>query len=109
MTKLLRKKLNAVEKVHWTGPGKQQREKKVKKWMSERRQKRRMVMWKKVLGYDVMEDNGNIIRATKSDINGSTVPAAIYRWSNRQHCWIQCQPTVAAFRAGIYRGTYTVM
>lgn len=62
-------------------------------------------MWKKILGYDVFVEDGQIVRAMKE--NG-TLPASVYK-KNRRGGWDNaCPCSVSAFRSGIRRGTYAV-
>lgn len=66
--------------------------------------------WHTICGYTVYVRDGKVMRAVKKDIYGSVVPASVYRgerhggWEN-ENGW----NTVDAFRAGVKRGTITVM
>lgn len=64
-------------------------------------------MWKKILGYNVFIENGMILRALKDD--GQTA-ASVYRWDQTLKYWTDIYPcSIPAFRAGIRRGTYSIM
>lgn len=65
--------------------------------------------WHRLQGYDVAVEDGKVVRATMQDSNGGRIPAAAYRWSNRNNCWVNAMPiSAAAFSAGLRRGTISV-
>ena len=57
--------------------------------------------WHTIMGYDVYVEDGKVLRGTKD--NGQ-LPAYVYRAGKRG--WeLDCVVSVAAFRAGVRRGT----
>ena len=64
--------------------------------------------WHVIQGSKVHVEDGRIDRAIKGSGLKET-SASIYRWSRKMQCWTQDIPlTVAAFRAGVRRGTVEV-
>lgn len=63
-------------------------------------------MWKIICGFSVYVENNKIIRAMK---NHDTLPAAVYKksknggWDKVENC------NVYTFKAGYYKGNYTIM
>ena len=65
--------------------------------------------WHKISGFDVYVEDGKIIRGTKEDSNGSIIPAYPYRACKEGGWDLEQYMTVNAFRAGVYRGTVTLL
>lgn len=61
--------------------------------------------WHNFYGNDIYVEDGKVLRGNKgSDFSYVTVYP--YRWDSNRNCWINVSGiTVAAFRAGIKRGT----
>lgn len=72
--------------------------------------------WHVILGYEVYVENGLVIRGIKEDSNGSPVTAYPYR-AQMKKCyygqfisgWYQEDMSVDAFRAGVKRGTISLL
>ena len=66
--------------------------------------------WHESHGYDLYVEDGYVMRATKTDCNGSPVAASLYQWSKSYHCWINVngKRTMDAVRSGLARGTYRI-
>ena len=66
--------------------------------------------WHDIAGYRVYVEDGKVMRGIKRDYNGGIVSASVYRgswrggWDNENG-----YNSVAAFRAGVKRGTITLM
>lgn len=70
--------------------------------------------WHRVGHYHVLVEDRVITYCTKPDSNGHQVPAWVYVNSrmpaSRQYYWIRAaKVTLAALRAGMRRGTMTIM
>lgn len=50
-----------------------------------------------------------VLRATKTDRNGSLIPASVYKWSKVYRSWIQT-PNIKlkTLQSGVSRGTHTI-
>lgn len=67
--------------------------------------------WHIIANHRVYVESGIVMRGMKRDYNGGLVPSAVYRWSKKYRCWVNesgCN-SVDAFRAGVKRGTITMM
>ena len=66
--------------------------------------------WHTVSGRDLYVNNeGKVVRAMKTDSNGSYVPAQIYCWTAKYNCWTNAQGTsFETVRRGIYDKRYEV-
>ena len=63
--------------------------------------------WNVIAGHDVFVEGGYIVRAMK---NGGQQSASVYRYNRRFGTWDKKDKiTPAAFRAGVKRGTISVM
>ena len=58
--------------------------------------------WHTIMGYDVYVEDGKVLRGTKDK---GQLPAYVYRACKRGGWELEYAVTVAAFRAGVRRGT----
>ena len=59
--------------------------------------------WHKIKGYDVYVEDNKIIRGIKKDHNGYEVPAYVYIWVEKMHCYNRIEKVnVNTFRKGKY-------
>lgn len=66
--------------------------------------------WHTVYGFRVYVEDGKVSSGIKLDHNNSPVPAYPYRWDTSLNCWNNCSGlTLEALRAGMSRGTMTMM
>lgn len=67
--------------------------------------------WHVISGERIYVEGGCVVRGMTKDHNGSLVPAHAYRLNRQYNCWVREYSglTVAAFRAGIRRGTIQMM
>lgn len=64
--------------------------------------------WHVICGYEVYVENGIVIRGIREDYNGSRVSAYPYR-ACRSGGWDHDTMSVDAFRAGVKRGTISLL
>ena len=65
--------------------------------------------WHRIAGYNVLVENGKIIRGTLGEGTSNYRAAWPYRLDTKNLCWNNCAGiTPAAFRAGVKRGTVTL-
>jgi len=65
--------------------------------------------WKIAGGYEVYVEEGKVFRGIKSDHNGHDVPAYPYRQAKSGGWDLISGISLAAFRAGVRRGTMKLM
>lgn len=66
--------------------------------------------WHIICGYDVYVEDGMVVRAIKTDVNGWMVPASVYARDRKNGGWTNVYREVKAetFRRGMYEGRYIV-
>lgn len=65
--------------------------------------------WHVIAGYNVYVEDDKITHGTLGEGTSNYRTAWPYRWDNKYNAWNNCtRLTVAAFRAGVKRGTITL-